>query len=68
MLIKFPVQIIFPADRNGIVGIKPTVGLTSLRGIIPESSSLDTVGAFGRTVRDAAIVLDAITGVCQSGN
>lgn len=56
-----------PADRNAVVGIKPTVGLTSTEGVIPESSSLDTVGPFGKTVLDAAIVLDAITGGFKSG-
>lgn len=49
-----------PADRNGVVGIKPTVRLTSRRGVIPESTSLDTVGCFGRTVLDAAVALDHI--------
>ncbi|KAJ3553172.1 hypothetical protein NPX13_g10945 [Xylaria arbuscula] len=53
-------SVIFPADRNAVVGIKPTVGLTSTRGVIPEAPSLDTVGAFGRSVEDAAIVLDII--------
>jgi amidase len=56
------IQIIYPADRNAVVGIKPTVGLTSTKGIIPESSSLDTVGTLGRTVFDAAIALDGIVG------
>ncbi|KAI3317443.1 amidase [Xylariaceae sp. AK1471] len=55
-------SVILPADRNGVVGIKPTVGLISCEGVIPESHNLDTVGAFGRTVVDAAMVLDAI---CQ---
>lgn len=53
---------ISPADRNGVVGIKATVGLVSRHGIIPESETLDTVGPFGRTVGDAATVLDAIVG------
>jgi len=61
-------QVIFPADRNGVVAIKPTVGLTSRRGIIPESSSLDTVGPFGRTVADVAIVLDSIVDTCENGS
>ncbi|EEH47378.2 uncharacterized protein PADG_03476 [Paracoccidioides brasiliensis Pb18] len=60
-------SIMFPADRNAVVGIKPTVGLTSTKGVIPESSSLDTVGSFGKTVLDAAIALDAITGDSKSG-
>ncbi|TGJ87847.1 hypothetical protein E0Z10_g940 [Xylaria hypoxylon] len=53
-------SVIFPADRNAVVGIKPTVGLTSTLGVIPEAPSMDTVGAFGRSVEDAAIVLDII--------
>ncbi|OAT05815.1 amidase [Blastomyces gilchristii SLH14081] len=53
-------SIMVPADRNGIVGIKPTVGLTCGKGVIPESHSLDSVGTFGRTVLDAAIALDGI--------
>lgn len=62
-------QVMFPADRNGVVELKPTVGLTSRRGIIPESKSLDTVGTFGRTVEDEAIALDAIAGIdCKSRN
>jgi amidase len=52
-----------PAGINGIVGIKPTVGLTSRAGVIPISASQDTVGPFGRTVADAAIVLGALVGV-----
>ncbi len=54
-------SIMFPADRNAVVGIKPTVGLTSTLGVIPQSPSMDTVGPFGRSVEDAAIVLDIIT-------
>ena len=55
-------SIIGPAGVNGIVGIKPTVGLTSRTGIIPISMNLDTVGAFGRTVADAVYGLSAIVG------
>lgn len=55
-------SVINPAERNAIVGIKPTVGLTSRAGVIPESIHQDTVGCFGRTVRDAAYCLDAIYG------
>ncbi|KAJ7116571.1 amidase signature domain-containing protein [Mycena epipterygia] len=55
-------SVISPAERANIVGIKPTVGLTSRAGIIPESEHQDTVGAFGRTVQDAAYALDAIWG------
>lgn len=53
-------SVMFPADRNAVVGIKPTVGLTSTSGVIPESHSMDTVGAFGRSVADATIVLDIL--------
>ena len=53
-------QAILPADRNGVVGIKPTLGLTSCEGIIPESHHFDVVGTFGHTVEDAAPALDAI--------
>jgi amidase len=55
-------SILCPASVNGVVGIKPTVGLTSRAGVIPIAHSQDTVGPFGRTVADAAIVLGAITG------
>jgi len=56
-------SILSPASTNGVVGIKPTVGLTSRAGVIPISHSQDTVGPFARTVTDAAIVLGAITGI-----
>ncbi|KAK3112758.1 hypothetical protein LTR53_010618 [Teratosphaeriaceae sp. CCFEE 6253] len=56
-------SVINPAERNAIVGIKPTVGLTSRAGVIPESTHQDTVGTFGKTVRDAVYALDAIYGV-----
>jgi amidase len=49
--------------RNSIVGIKPTVGLTSRAGVIPESEHQDSVGTFGKCVRDATYALDAIYGV-----
>ena len=52
-----------PAAANGLVGIKPTVGLVSRAGIIPISQSQDTAGPMARTVRDAAILLSALTGV-----
>lgn len=54
-------SIMFPADRNAVVGIKPTVGLTSTVGVIPEAHSLDTVGSFGRSVEDATTILDIIS-------
>lgn len=56
-------SIVCPAHQNGVVGIKPTVGLTSRAGVIPISHSQDTVGPHARTVRDAAIVLGALVGV-----
>ena len=52
-----------PSSINGIVGIKPTVGLWSRSGIIPISHSQDTAGPMTRTLRDAAILLGAVTGV-----
>jgi amidase len=55
-------SILSPASSNSIVGIKPTVGLISRRGIIPISFSQDTAGPMTRTVSDAAIVLSALTG------
>lgn len=56
-------SIIWPASVNGIVGIKPTVGLVSRAGIVPISHSQDTTGPMARTVADAAILLGALTGV-----
>ncbi|HSB03310.1 MAG TPA: amidase [Anaerolineales bacterium] len=56
-------SIICPAQTNGIVGIKPTLGLLSRSGIIPIAHSQDTPGPMARTVADAAILLGAMTGV-----
>jgi len=56
-------SIVCPSSSNGVAGIKPTVGLVSRGGIIPISHSQDTAGPICRTVRDAAIVLGALTGV-----
>lgn len=56
-------SIVSPSSINGLVGIKPTVGLWSRSGIIPISATQDTAGPMGRTVRDAAILLGALTGV-----
>ena len=50
-----------PSSINGIVGIKPTVGLWSRSGIIPISHTQDTAGPMARTVRDAAILLGSLT-------
>lgn len=52
-----------PSSANGLVGIKPTVGLLSRSGIIPISFTQDTPGPMARTVRDAAVALGAMTGV-----
>jgi amidase len=56
-------SILCPASANSIVGIKPTVGLTSRAGVIPIAHSQDTIGPFGRTVADVAALLGAIAGV-----
>lgn len=52
-----------PASINGLVGIKPTVGLVSRSGIIPISATQDTAGPMGRTVKDAAIFLSILAGI-----
>ena len=52
-----------PSSANCVVGIKPTVGLLSRFGMIPVSYSQDTAGPIGRTVKDAAILLGALTGI-----
>ncbi len=56
-------SIVCPASVNGIVGIKPTVGLVSRSGIIPISKTQDTAGPMARTVTDAAMLLGIITGI-----
>ena len=56
-------SIVCPSSANGLVGIKPTVGLVSRAGIIPISHSQDTAGPMCRTVRDAAILLGVLTSV-----
>jgi amidase len=55
-------SIVCPSSANGIVGIKPTLGLISRAGVIPISHSQDTPGPMARTVRDAAILLGALAG------
>ena len=55
-------SIICPSAICGLVGLKPTVGLVSRTGIIPISASQDTAGPMCRTVRDAAVLLHAVTG------
>ena len=56
-------SVVCPSGINGIVGIKPTLGLVSQDGIIPIAHSQDTAGPMARTVRDAAILLSAMTGI-----
>jgi len=56
-------SVVCPASANGLVGIKPTLGLISRSGIIPIAHSQDTAGPMARTVRDAAILLSALAGV-----
>ncbi|CAN1307607.1 Probable amidase At4g34880 [Linum perenne] len=65
-------SILCPADYNSVVGIKPTVSLTSRAGVIPVSPRQDTIGPICRTVSDAVYVLDAIVGFdprdCEATN
>lgn len=56
-------SIVCPSNANGIVGIKPTVGLISRSGIIPISFTQDTAGPMARTLTDAVIALGSLTGV-----
>jgi amidase len=56
-------SIVCPSSANGVVGIKPTVGLVSRSGIIPISHSQDTAGPICRTVADAAALLTAMAGI-----
>ena len=55
-------SVVCPASANGLVGLKPTVGLVSRSGIVPISHSQDTAGPMARTVRDVAILLGAMAG------
>ncbi len=55
-------SILCPAALNGVVGLKPTVGLVSRAGVVPLAESQDTVGPFARSVRDAALVLEVLAG------
>jgi len=56
-------SITYPSSANGVVGIRPTLGLISRTGVIPVSETQDTAGPMARTVRDAAILLGGMTGV-----
>src|ERR1700716_1652255 len=60
-------SIVCPANANGVVGIKPTVGLTSRAGVVPISHTQDTVGPHGRTVADAAVTLGVIQSLKSDG-
>lgn len=55
-------SIICPASLNGVVGLKPTMGLLSRSGIVPVTHKVDTPGPMARTVREAALLLNAMTG------
>lgn len=59
-------SIVCPSHSNGIVGIKPTVGLVSRSGVIPISFTQDTPGPMARTVKDAAICLGVLVGIDSS--
>ncbi|CAF1216456.1 unnamed protein product, partial [Didymodactylos carnosus] len=61
-------SIVCPSSRASLVGIKPTVGLTSRAGVIPVSHSQDSVGPMGKTVRDVALLLEAIQGIDPRDN
>ena len=60
-------SVVCPANANGVVGIKPTVGLTSRAGVVPISHTQDTVGPHGRTVADAAVALGVIQSRASDG-
>jgi amidase len=60
-------SIVCPANANGVVGIKPTVGLTSRAGVVPISHTQDTIGPHGRTVADAAAALGVIQSRTSDG-
>lgn len=55
-------SIVSPAHRNGVIGLKPSLGLVPRTGIIPISHTQDTAGPLTRTVRDAALILSVIAG------
>jgi amidase len=60
-------SIVCPSSANGVVGVKPTLGLVGRSGIIPIAHSQDTAGPMARCVRDAAVLLGAIAGVDPRG-
>jgi amidase len=53
-------SLLYPASMNGLVTVKPTVGLISRAGIVPIAHSQDTAGPMTRTVRDAAMLLNVL--------
>ena len=55
-------SILSPSSQNGLVGLKPSIGMLSRSGIVPISTSLDTPGPMARKVMDAAVLMDAMTG------
>lgn len=61
-------SVVSPSSVNGLVGIKPTVGLLSRSGIIPISKTQDTAGPMARTVKDAAILLGILAGTDPTDN
>src|SRR6185312_1528086 len=56
-------SIVCPSGANGVVGIKPTLGLVSRAGVVPISANQDTAGPMARNVTDAAVLLGAATGI-----
>ena len=61
-------SIVCPSNNNGIVGLKPTVGLISRSGIVPISFTQDTPGPMGRTVEDVVLCLGSLTGIDSMDN
>jgi amidase len=59
-------SVVCPSGANGVVGIKPSLGLVSRSGIVPISAQQDTAGPIARNVTDAAVLLGALTGVDRS--
>ncbi len=61
-------SVLRPAAYNGIVGLKPTYGLISRTGVIPQSDSCDTIGILCRSVKDAGLILKSIVGYDPNDN
>ncbi|RKE02060.1 amidase [Marinifilum flexuosum] len=61
-------SVVCPSGHNGIVGIKPTLGMVSRTGIIPIAHSQDTAGPMAKSVSDAAILLEVMSGADQNDN